>query len=346
MKSATKAARERKIRFVDTSNPKPLRKYIARPPNFKHVLDERLSLQKKKGNIESEQWYRNPAIWLSATAMINPYRTIFTELEIIQRQLCPRNDFPDEIGQLVFFGVGNSDSEIALLKRIYGVEVMGRNIPCIYAIDVQEQFLRIFAQNCLSTFSFGTCIGAPDFQQDFFYFQGYESLFQDISGEDLMLPRERLPEADGWWGVPSPHHRFSHSMFVALGNVVGNFEDQGEIFSIFRKLGARTLVIGAHICDTLHSLSRALEQYKLNEILSDFVLAPYAEQGEPLPRPIWRMDLCNNAIVAELEDGARLFYSKKYYEGELEEYAKKFGFSTSRVYRHMHSALYIFKREE
>lgn len=301
-----------------------LSRFITRSPKLERHLDKRLSAQKREGKIQSEQWYRIPR-WLTITAMANPYNTIFNELEIIMES------FPNAIpslgdhGPLVFFGVGTGDTEIALVDRM----IRSKDSLQVYAIDVQELFLKMFAQSCLNLLKNEQFRSEVEKQM---YFRGYSTLFEDLSRKDLCLPMQG-----------SSASTTEGSVHIALGSVVGNFEDQEGTLSMFKRLGAETLVLGVHTAKSKEELEFIASLYDGNEIINDLVLAPYGiEEGER-PAVSWEIDTETNAVRAFV-GSTQLFYSKKYNLDELIANLSAIGFEPIEIFSKEQAAVCIFKK--
>lgn len=330
MDSSSAAKNQSMVRLAKYAGPvqKLNRQYrrccVDKGPALEALLDCRLRQQKAEGKIQSEQWYRNPERWLALTGVANPYKTVFNELRIIHEHGKEILDLFTRYRRQVFFGVGTGDTEIAMLR-----EACDRLPPAtlsVYAIDVQEFYLQLFAQQLLNL---GKWLRFKHGAKSEIWFKGHNALFQYVKRDQLRLKPD-YPNGLG-------------DMDIALGNVIGNFEKQSEIFSQFNRLHAGAVVLGVHLARNRRELEYVFSLYRDNEIFRDFVLEPYLSAGNPKRKVEWVLDVQNRSIRA-FAGSTQLFYSRKYDLDELEAAMKAIGFEKVSFYTYEQSALCTFRR--
>lgn len=298
-------------------------KCIIKDPKLESILDRRLAEQQKMGRIESEQWYRTPERWLALTGVANPYKTVFDELRIIQEHGDPILNLFTKYQRQIFFGVGTGDTEIALLR-----ETCDRLPPGalnIYAIDVQEFYLNVFLQQLMNL---ARWLRFKHNAKSEISYTGYNTLFQNVIRRQLRL--DNYPDGLG-------------DMHIALGNVVGNFENQNEIFSQFNRLNAGAVILGVHLARNKKELEYILSLYRDNEIFIDFVLDPYLRAGNKKRKVTWEIDKEKKELRA-FAGNTQLAYSKKYTPDELEAVMRELGFEKVAFRTYEQSAVFIFTR--
>ena len=302
-------------------------KCIMADPLLGKKLHERLAAQKAAGKIESEQWYQNPLKWLALTGIANPYKTVFNELRIIYENGEAFLEQFVKYKRQVFFGVGTGDTEIGLLY-----EVCDKIPPAtlnIYAIDVQKFYLKLFAQQLLIL---SERLRHKHHAKSELWFQGYNYLFEDVKRRQLRL-----------------HPDFGCQMGdigIALGNVIGNFENQHEILSQFNRLNTQIVILGVHLAREPREMDYVFKLYRDNVIFNEFARDAYLRAGgDPKRKTEWVIDKKTNAIRAFAGD-TELFYSKKYDLDDLDAAMNELGFGKVEFYIHEQSAICIFKRSD
>jgi len=250
-------------------------------------LDELKQKGLEQGMLGAEQLFRKPANWYALSAYSNPYKTVYSEMGLINNH---KNGIMDVVSgkQKVFYGIGTGDTE--MLPVIWDLNKHG---SCdIIGIDVSEQFLRGFSQGLENI--------KLEFPHSKIAFKGLVSLFEDIVREDLHMEKEEL---------------MAH---FCLGNTIGNF-NQKEIFSIFDRNMAKedVLVLGVQLN---HKPQNMLLQYSKNPLIRKFVCDAIGK-GVDLN---WRYDRSNGCIEAWVDD-LQVFRSKKYDVDKLVKFAHRFG---------------------
>lgn len=298
---------------------------IYKDPKLKEKLRERLQQQLAEGKIKSEQWYLEPDRWMRLSALANPYQTIFDELPIITKFRHQLAGILSEFQQKIFFGVGNCDSEIGLLRETSAV--IHPNSLNVYAIDVQEMYVQLFLQqllNLISHLRFRYHV-KPDV-----HFKGFNMLFEDLTPDDFCRP---------------PYKGQPLHMHILLGNVFGNFEDPDMLIKQAVDLGASAILVGVHIVRSMRELEYLHSLYKNNTFVEAFVSAPYERAGGRPARFHVELDRQERIIAGYVGD-TRVSFSRKFDLDELKERMARFGFEQEAQLVGEQTAICIFRKTD
>ena len=140
-------------------------------------LDDKLSESEKKGVVGGEQWFRNQNNWYSMTAYTNPYKTIYTELELMKNNANElKKLLKDKVK--IFYGVGTGDTE--LLPVQWDLEY--NNYSEVVGVDVNKEFIIGFIQSLRYL--------TRDYRNGRVMFKGCNNLFENTSKEVTRHTRE------------------------------------------------------------------------------------------------------------------------------------------------------------
>jgi len=263
-------------------------------------LNQRLEMESKTGSLSgTEQSFRNATPWYHLNmGYTNPYNVgkVHAELLLIEKHMgdtLRNNSNPIfesiENRELVFYGVGVGDTEIAFVDWILK---SGKKEVSVTGIDVNSEFLRNFSfalRNRLIEESKDTEI----------YFRSYNALFDQITKENI--------------------NSNSKKAHICLGGTIGNFSNQDEMVKMFydNMDFKDTLVLGFQLNTNFEVLC---EKYENNPLFSDFVRSYIKKENRK--DLSWVFDKKSGVISAEHE-GIENFRSKKYDLNDLEEVFRK-----------------------
>ncbi|MEW6329648.1 MAG: L-histidine N(alpha)-methyltransferase, partial [Candidatus Micrarchaeota archaeon] len=257
----------------------------------------------EKGVAGSEQCFLDPVLYTLITAPMNATEASYAETEILLRNYDSIFKRYIEGSTKVFFGIGNGDTELLIHRLGYNV----RKYHEICAIDAQKYYIELYLSG-LRKFALGA-LGKT-------MFKGLNKFFDDITKETLDFSNSEL----------------KRNTLVMLGNSVGNYVDQNEVFDILTRCINENefLLLGIRLA-LKKNPELVVENYK-DRFYNDMVEVIRRRVGfMSSPRiPIttekieWMYDKKENfvkAICGELT----LFASKGYDLDEVDEIGKKAG---------------------
>ncbi len=269
-------------------------------------LDKRLFQEVRKGELGSEQWYRQPEKWFALTSYNNPYKTIHSELVLLREN---SGKLAKSIGgnRLVFYGVGTGDTESFIVES-----ALKRNKACeVIAIDVNKTYLERFFSMLSNLLHENpgaeiSCLGFHD-------------LFENMEQKDI--------------GERKACH-------VCLGNTVGNF-DQGEIFAVFKKLSRKgeRLILGLHLASDMQRILKAYRTPLMNDLL--FTTVKQYFPGKSQEDIEWRV---NGLLVEGWLGQTRLLKSEKYTIKAVKNLGREHGFNFLQEFNDGNAAIVLMER--
>ncbi len=279
-------------------------------------LDNRLSEDMQRGIVRGEQWFRNANLWYELVISYNnPYnhRRVHSELYLLHERKRELSELIKD-STFLFYGVGIGETEIELvdweLERTGYVEVA--------SIDVNERFIRKFVGGLRNKKKEN-----PNYK---IMFRGYHALFEQLQPADFVFGNSR-------------YNRRTH---ICLGNTIGNYSDQSEIFDLFSS-NSQTgdlLVLGFQMDTDIDILFR---KYSTNQEFADLILnwdkEPDFSQLE------WELDKENGLIKASYK-GLDVFRSKKYNPQQLRNFVSCIGYElrTEIIDNDKNSCIHIYEK--
>lgn len=281
-------------------------------------LDSRFSEGIEKGVLQSEQWFRRPENWYAITAYANPYKTVYGELAILNKNERAIAELLNE-RTLIFYGVGTGDTE--MLPILW--QLQKNNYSEVVGIDVEEHFIYGFVQSLRNL-----NLDSSEYQIQFL---GYGELIQYMRRDDFELSGGR----------------FARQAHICFGNTVGNF-DQKEIFKIFQKNTARGdyLVLGYQLAEHIdHLLSQYQKNMRFERLIFDALSLGTKERVRAFdPSKLqWRYSTQESRIEAWYEQ-LLVFQSRKYDLKTMEDYVVGFDLKLIKHFAVPGFAISVFER--
>lgn len=258
------------------------------------ILNLRLTQQLEQNELQGEQWYRDSKGWLKI-AFCNPvhYKHPNNELIVLERNM--KNIFPHIANYTqIHYGIGAGETELEIIR--WQLE-SGRDVH-ISAIDVNSDFLDIFASNLSAK--------QLEYQGQNIQCKFINTVFQNLDKKQFI-------------------DNVSKSVHICVGNTIGNFRNQSEIFSIFRdntKFGDK-LILGFQL-DT--HIDVTLEKYRTNPYYPNFVLNQLVKNNAiDLGKIRWNYEPESGFITMNYGN-IEVFRSKKYKTLNLQNELSSFSF--------------------
>jgi len=288
----------------------------------KGELDSKLKRESQTGRLEGgEHCFREAINWyrlnVGYTNPIN-FGEVHAELDLIKSQMHEGVNNPIRQAlkgkQQIFYGIGVGDTEIAFVD--WAIKE-GEDNVYIIGIDVNKDFIENF-EVALQNRTF-----EPD--QPNLTFKGYHALFEQITQEDLGLPR----------------YANAH---ICIGGTIGNFHDQDRIIKQFAQLAkpGDTLVLGVQLDANIDYL---FQKYQNNPLFVEFILN-YVPNDER-EKLEWILDRERGVITAK-HKGIESFRTTKYNTEKLQHLATKHGFKFvyQAIDKHKNSCLQVYEKDQ
>jgi len=235
----------------------------------------------------ADNWYR------LNMGYTNPLNCAKVHAELLLMEGLSKKDKLDMINlvkdkEFIFYGVGVGDTEIVPINW-----ALDYKSPEVYitGIDVNREFLENFIIALKNKL-----IESPKSK---IFYRAYHSLFEQINKKDLNSNLLKV--------------------HFCLGNTIGNFDNQDEVFKMFSNLSQKEdlLVLGIQLNRKLDML---FEKYKDNSLFQKFILN-YVDKNEKVNLN-WNLDKKNGIISAKYND-VEVFRTKKYNENKLKQDLEK-----------------------
>jgi uncharacterized SAM-dependent methyltransferase len=269
------------------------------------------------GYMHPAQWFADAVKWYQIHTFNNPYNIgrpnaeLALLLEYKERVLEYIKDMP-----LVFWGVGNSDTEMEIIN--FQIEKF-KDTAYITAIDINHRFLKDFANALIDKVKEDPVLDI--------YFFGLNCLFEEVSFQEL------------------DQFVSKNKMHICLGNTIGNYEHLADMVEIFQ----RTMVKGDYLLLGFQSdrlAESTARRYFGNQYLESlFMSALYPKfQDMVKGRTIkWKYEENKQQIEAWIDD-IQVFRSKKFKPEKLEDCLMKYGFASRCQLKDRYTTcLYIFE---
>ena len=268
-------------------------------------LNKRLRKEIKQKYVSSEQLFRNPDSWYALTAYSNPYKTVYSELALLEQNAKKINQFIKN-KNLVLYGIGTGDTEMALIGGV----LKENNQIKIIGIDVQKKFIDNFIHSLKNL-----DLESYKYKLDFV---GIAGLLQDIKRDDL----------------GSISDKFVHAI---LGSTIGNFPKE-EIWNVLKKLSNRTdlLIVGFHT-DT--NLKEKFKQYSTNKVFEEFI----RKNLPSIKKVVWKLNKKESQIEGWAND-ILVFHSRKTSPKAMMKDARAYGFKNLFSVDDDNSCIQVFKK--
>ncbi|MCX6777514.1 MAG: L-histidine N(alpha)-methyltransferase [Candidatus Micrarchaeota archaeon] len=263
----------------------------------------------RTGFVGGEQPFSDPRPYLQITQPLNASGAGYAEIGM----LCSNYERIRRAtgGQTtkIFWGVGNGDSEMRMLM----LEAEAKKRISTAAIDSQRFFLEQW---------WGSLVNLALNSEVLVEAICYNRFFEDIRKEDL------------------PFGRRSH---VVLGNTIGNYPNQAEIFGILSRCVRKdeSLVLGVQLRTRRPEVILSAYMNRFYEQMVGLVKERIGSRG----RIVWDYEKSDNSVRAYVE-GIVAFYSKKYEIEEVIGLGKAAGFENALAVTDptKNNALLVFRR--
>jgi len=261
-------------------------------------LDKRLEEDKKRGTIQSEQWFRNPDNWFFLSAFLNPYRTPFTELEILFRCKVGYNmSFGNKTK--VFYGVGTGDTETFIVRN----DLQFNSYSEVISVDVGRKFIDGYVIGLRNLTSMYRKVRAKADVK----FKAYHDIFQNTSLKDFKISGRK----------------YKNAIHICLGATPGNF-DQKEFFDMMDRNMEEgdMMLLGIQSNEFVDVVLNSYQSDQFNKFLMDSVGTKlgikeleWVWNGDENQIEAWAGDLC-------------VFRTRKYDIEKFEEFLSERGYET------------------
>lgn len=259
-------------------------------------LNERLLQDQKKGFIRGEHWYRKAQSWYQVVfAYTNPYNrgTPNSELSLLQLSRNKLAALLQEV-TLIFYGLGVGETE----AEIVDWSLDFANYAEVVGVDVNPEFLKRFQSGLKNR--------AVDQEHSQILFRGYHALFEQITKANLKFEN-------------SKYKRQAH---ICLGNTIGNFNDQNEMFRLFSTVISKgdLLILGFQLDTRLDDL---FKKYAQTTEFTPLALGWQEKVDSAVLK--WKLDR-ENSVIKAFYQNLEVFRSKKYKIKPLQQFVELFGF--------------------
>ena len=270
-----------------------------------------------KGCISGAHWFRDAARWYRMNfAFNNPLNvgSIHSELILIE-------EHKDELAeclkdrQLIFFGVGTGDTEMAMvdicLERWDYAEVI--------AIDANAKFLEDFAHSMRAKMK--------EDKRDRVYYLGLHDLFERLQPDDLSRQNTT----------------FHKRILICLGNTIGNYSSLTKAFQlIIQHMGVQDSILVSY--QTLTHLDVVYKKYLNNMLLRQLIESSVAHHMTGAIE--WRVDRTKGRIEAYCGN-VNVFRSAKLSSHLVEQTIGRLGLTTEKAFidKQDNIILHLFQRE-
>jgi len=260
--------------------------------------DKRLIKQIKEKRVTgSEQYYIDPQLYLNITAPISGTEASYAETEMFLRNYDATIKRYTEGTMKVFFGIGNGDTE----TWMHRLEYNAKRYHEICAIDAQRYYLELYLAG-LRKFILG--------MQGGIMFKGLNMFFDEAA----------------WGKLDFSNSRLKRNTLVVLGNTVGNYINQLEIFNILGGCMKEDdfLLLGIQLA-LKKNPELVVSRYDdvFYNAMAEDIRRRVESVGFQLPKKIrW---VYEDSFVKALCGDTTLFLSKKYDLDEVEDIGKKTG---------------------
>ena len=280
-----------------------------------HIINER-ELDKclvngvNKKQVGTEQLYRKPENWYMITAHTNPYKTIYSELSILNQNEKSLSKILDGYTK-IFYGVGTGDTESVFVLW----DVKSKRYSETIVLDAQPVFINGFIT-------------------------GLRNMLRDrYDGKVMFLAYRNLFEKTTKAQLKPKNKKFKHNAHICLGNTIGNF-NQEEIFQLFNKNtdSGDLLILGAHLLDS--DIEKMLKEYSENPLFCQLAMGVI---GGDIPVD-WVYNYSENQVEVWYKD-VRILRTKKYQISELDSYAKAHGFKKLKHLNDKKAVIAIYEKE-
>lgn len=257
-------------------------------------LESKLGVEKKRGQIEGEQWFRDFEDWIFI-AFNNPYnwKKPNSELSLLEEKSKLIYSYISD-STLIFYGAGVGETELEIVRQILEKE----KICEIVAIDINNIFLNLFEENLKNK--------EIEYPKSKILYKGYNACFQNMMRDDFNFQN-------------SSKNRNVH---ICLGGTIGNFKNQDEIFTIFKNNTKKgdILLLAVQLDKNINQI---FKKYYKNRYFPKFILNFENKINTNLIK--WKLDKKEN-IIKMIYQNIEVFRSKKYSIRNLNNKLKNFDF--------------------
>jgi len=257
-------------------------------------LESKLGVEKKRGQIEGEQWFRDFEDWIFIT-FNNPYnwKKPNSELSLLEEKSKLIYSYISD-STLIFYGAGVGETELEIVRQILEKE----KICEIVAIDINNIFLNLFEENLKNK--------EIEYPKSKILYKGYNACFQNMMRDDFNFQN-------------SSKNRNVH---ICLGGTIGNFKNQDEIFTIFKNNTKKgdILLLAVQLDKNINQI---FKKYYKNRYFPKFILNFENKINTNLIK--WKLDKKEN-IIKMIYQNIEVFRSKKYSIRNLNNKLKNFDF--------------------
>ena len=257
-------------------------------------LESKLGVEKKRGQIEGEQWFRDFEDWIFI-AFNNPYnwKKPNSELSLLEEKSKLIYSYISD-STLIFYGAGVGETELEIVRQILEKE----KICEIVAIDINNIFLNLFEENLKNK--------EIEYPKSKILYKGYNACFQNMMRDDFNFQN-------------SSKNRNVH---ICLGGTIGNFKNQDEIFTIFKNNTKKgdILLLAVQLDKNINQI---FKKYYKNRYFPKFILNFENKINTNLIK--WKLDK-KESIIKMIYQNIEVFRSKKYSIRNLNNKLKNFDF--------------------
>lgn len=240
----------------------------------------------EKGMMHSSSWFYDASKWYQIHTYNNPYNigSPNSELELMFRNRGWLSATLEDCSVIIFWGVGNADTEMVLVD--YYLKSARGKINII-AIDINKTFLNDFYNALVDKLKEN-----PSYE---IYYFGINSLFEFVSHVDI--------------NAFSSGKKF----LVCVGNTIGNYQKTEDILRIFKHQCNKCdlLLVGFQ---TDNEIEVIFSKYAQNRYLEDLFIPAlkrmYNYKNIARSKINWKLNAKRNQIEAWYNN-IQLFRSKK-----------------------------------